>query len=622
MPTANEKIFDEYVRHQTYLLRYAGGLRNQVSDLLRDTEGPVELAILKYAAKLENKRLVDKRSRELMNELGVSIKEAREKAWDEIEETVVSEIKELSVHEAVVAKNIVEAAVPAVLNMALPAVQHLHAIVESRPFEGKVLKEWVKHNKDVDIDRITRQAKMAIATGMTPTEAASLAIGPQGARKAVRDMESVLLTVTNGVQNEAKLALYEANNDVIDREYFVATLDSRTTPDCARNDGKSFELGKGPRPPLHFRCRSLRVPLVDPENLGNRGFDSSTEKQLLKEYEKESGIKAKSRDELPHGHKGKFDTFANERRKQLIGEVPGKTTYEEWLRKQSPDFQNEIMGNARAAVFREGNLRLDEFVAQDGSWLTLAELKNKGMVSKSVPVPKAVSVLNPTKGLPQDAYEIKVHERLFDTGVEKLAQADPGQRNALKKYMSSGPTYKNINLGLRNGTPLEASDLRLKNHLEALLYGNEVNVDVLYRGDTTLPNTLEKAQTLVNTVVTDKAFMSTSTAPRTAYNFGSVNDPNSQYDALLLEFNTKDRPVAGIYATSLRNSKKAEAVFKRAKKTGVMAGETEVLLPTGKQYKIVGLREEFVERLRFDPETKKDVPVKKKILIYEAVFID
>lgn len=379
MATANEKIFDQYVRHQTYLLRYAGGLRNQVAGLLADSDRDVELAVLRYAAKLENKSLLEKRSRELMRELGVSIAEARKAAWDEIESLVVTELKELSVIEAEIAKKTVEGAIPAVLSMSVPAVQHLHAIVEAQPFEGKVLKDWIKHNKSIDVERITRQARLAIAQGETPTNVARAVLGPGGSKKAVRDMESVLLTVTNGIQNEAKLALYKANSEVINEEYFVATLDARTTLICASNDGKRFKLGKGPRPPLHFRCRSLRVPYMNPENLGNRGFDSTTEKELLKEYEKQTGIKAKTRDSLPHGHKGKFDTFAGERMKSLIGEVPAKTTYTQWLKKQTPEFQNQVLGKTRADLFRKGNISLDAFVARDGDVLTLAELKKKGL---------------------------------------------------------------------------------------------------------------------------------------------------------------------------------------------------------------------------------------------------
>lgn len=386
--TANEKLLDSYIRHQTYLIRYAGGLRNEVLPVLASTEKKLHDTILQWVAKAEGDRtLAGKSGRKWQKDFEKVLNEVRQPAWDEIEATVTAQMRELAVAEAAAGATAIESAVPVVIGMTLPPATHLNAIVNSRPFEGRTLKEWMERTAQADVDKILTYAKIGITQGMTPTEVARGVIGSRQAkysdgqaRKAFRDIESVILTVTNGIQQDAKQALYEANRDIIDQEYFVATLDVRTTIECASNDGKVFKRGKGPIPPLHFRCRSLRVPYINPDNLRNRGFDSSTEKELLQEYSKQANISpVAKRSALPRGHKGEFDSFARKRRRELIGQVPAKRTYNEWLKTQSKSFQDQVLGPTRAEMFRKNEISLDKFVARDGDVLTLDELRRKGL---------------------------------------------------------------------------------------------------------------------------------------------------------------------------------------------------------------------------------------------------
>lgn len=385
--TSNEEIYDRYIRHQTYLIRYAGGLRNETTALLEATESKISDTILAYAARLEGAMLTTPKARELIKAMEQAVKEARAEAWDEIDALVTTELKQLSVDEAVFGAGVIEGAVPVALGLNMPPVSQLQAIAVSQPFEGRVLKDWLARTEDFDVERITRAAKVGIAQGETPTQVTRRVMGSPSlkrkdgvVRKAFNDLESVILTATNGIQNEAKAQLYAENADILDKEQYAATLDARTTLECAVNDGKLFKLGEGPKPPLHFRCRSLRIPYINPDNLGNRGFDPTTEKMLVKEFAEQNKLgKINSRADLPYGTKTKFDAYARKRRRELIGQVPAKTTYSEWLGKQSKEFQNEVLGPTRAEMFRNGEIKLDKFVARDGDTLTLDELRRKGI---------------------------------------------------------------------------------------------------------------------------------------------------------------------------------------------------------------------------------------------------
>jgi len=63
--------------------------------------------------------------------------------------------------------------------------------------------------------------------------------------------------------------------------------------------------------------------------------------------------------------------------RQRVGQVPAKMTYEEWLRRQDVEFQNEVLGPTRAKLFREGGLSMDDFVTNSGRRYSLQELRRR-----------------------------------------------------------------------------------------------------------------------------------------------------------------------------------------------------------------------------------------------------
>ncbi|MBD4209942.1 hypothetical protein GUH47_29065, partial [Xanthomonas citri pv. citri] len=84
-----------------------------------------------------------------------------------------------------------------------------------------------------------------------------------------------------------------------------------------------------------------------------------------------------SRDQLQRGTKGEYDKWARARVRQLTGTVPAKTTYQTWLKGQSVEFQNDVLGITRAKLFRDGGLQLDQFVNRAGDQINLKDLARK-----------------------------------------------------------------------------------------------------------------------------------------------------------------------------------------------------------------------------------------------------
>jgi len=378
--TSNDLVFDAMVRHQTGVLRMASGVGRSVNRILDATERDIRRAIRDRvgSAGFESPAQV-KRLESLLAEI-VAI---RGPAWADASAVMMGEAFQFAIAEPDLIDRIVRTVLPVQIDSTLPGARRLRAIVTRRPFEGRVLRQWAQKLERDDIARIQGQIRIGLIQGETPPQIARRVVGSarlrgrNGVTQITRQQaESIILTANNHIANQARREYYRENDDILSQELYTATLDASTTPICRRWDGHIFPIGKGPIPPLHFRCRSLRSPVFDGEVLGQRPSKPATERMLLREYAKANNLDRVplKRAALPRGHKGAFDKFSRVRVRELIGRVPAKTTYQQWLTSQSSAFQNDILGPTRAKLFRDGNLTLDRFVTAQGRELTLAEL--------------------------------------------------------------------------------------------------------------------------------------------------------------------------------------------------------------------------------------------------------
>jgi SPP1 gp7 family putative phage head morphogenesis protein len=183
-----------------------------------------------------------------------------------------------------------------------------------------------------------RQIELAIQTGITQgktTQQIVTDIKSMMGTRSKAQAEAVILTAGNAIGSKARSDVWSANSEILMGEEYVATLDSRTTIICASLDGKIYSVGTGAQPPLHYRCRSIRVPKLKPEY------------------------------ELKH----------DKQRSSVDGTVSASTTYEQFLRRQDKAFQDEVLGKQRAQLFRDGKVSLSGFVDKSGKVYTLEQLK-------------------------------------------------------------------------------------------------------------------------------------------------------------------------------------------------------------------------------------------------------
>ena len=158
-----------------------------------------------------------------------------------------------------------------------------------------------------------------------------------------RHAGTVIHTATQHVANAARMEVWENNGDIVNKYQWVSTLDRRTTQQCKSLDGRQFEPGKGPMPPIHPNCRSTTIAVLGPE----------------------------------------WDWLDEGATRASSGPNPGDATadesYYDWLKRQPADFQNIAIGPTRGKLFRDGGLTPERFaelnLGRNFEPLTLAEMR-------------------------------------------------------------------------------------------------------------------------------------------------------------------------------------------------------------------------------------------------------
>lgn len=220
---------------------------------------------------------------------------------------------------------------------AKPTTEAVMRAVTEQPFLGEKVEKWFdKMLAQPTGDSARRVVQTGLQRGFTVDEITRLLRGRKetgytdGALSgtSTRDVQTLVRTAATHASAVSRTESFKLIG--VKKWRFVATLDSKTSVQCAANDGTTWPLGEGPLPPLHPNCRSVQVP-----DFGD-----------------------------PIGDRASID-----------GPVPADTTFEGWLEGQGVDVQDEVLGKTKAAAWRSGSLTLKQMLGADLEPLTVAELR-------------------------------------------------------------------------------------------------------------------------------------------------------------------------------------------------------------------------------------------------------
>jgi len=347
--SANEELQDRAIRHALVLNSYGRGLSDKIIRLLNSADQDI---VEKLAARLVSikERGFDTgpNTTERLEKLLEEIRAINGAVYARIHDALVDELTDFGASEAAFQKASIDTALGVELGTGLPAAARLKAIVTETPIQGTLLKPWIEAmdakrlaamEREVRLGLVASESTDQIVARIRGTKAGNYADGLLN--KSRYSCQSMVRTAVNHVSNVTAQETWKANAHIVKGWQFLATLDGRTSTTCAGLSGQSFPIGEGPIPPRHPRCRSVSVPVT-------KSF-------------RELGVDAK---ELPKGTRASMD-----------GQVAADTTFADFLKRKGERMQNQILGPTRAQLWRDGKLKLEDFINADGSVLTLDELR-------------------------------------------------------------------------------------------------------------------------------------------------------------------------------------------------------------------------------------------------------
>ncbi|BBH12901.1 minor capsid protein [Chromobacterium haemolyticum] len=329
-------LFDTATEHQLELLRYDADVREQVAKLLR--QAGIEVETLINGVRFD--RLTDFQSRRA-RQLLAQIKATLGRGYGEIAELMDEQLAALV---TVQAQWGVEALAPALgISFAgLPGPDVLEALARGKLIQGTLIEDWwLRHEGSMQF-RGAGIIRSGIVNGATNDQIA------RSIRDlfdiAQRDAMALVRTAVQSVANEAMTGLYQANSDIVQGYVALATLDSRTTIECAarnllrwdldgRPDGHSLPFRK---PPLHWNCRTVLLPWLKSDGARLGGGRSSDE-----------------------------------------GYVDADLSFDAFLKRKDRSYLDQMLGRGRAQLYLDKKLTLIDLLDQRGNRLPLDELKRK-----------------------------------------------------------------------------------------------------------------------------------------------------------------------------------------------------------------------------------------------------
>jgi SPP1 gp7 family putative phage head morphogenesis protein len=326
---ADDFLVDATTRRAAFLQRYAGGVSIQAQSKLDDIIDDLLVIFGRASDDLKGTELTQVTGRV------VTVLEQR---FGEMEQELVDAVMDLARAEADFTVEMLEQAATTPIvgshdNQLLPAVLRSGLSPDEGP-EQLTIKQAIQGFSRAKSRRIISDINLGIAEG-EPTRQIAKRVEFALQKEHKRHADTLARTVTNHAANQAKHQVFAENAGILEGYEWVSVLDMRTSLICGGRDGKVYQMGKGPLPPAHWNCRSTVVASIDEdfEEPSVEGFrpGSLKEKQQL--------------------------------------------NFGQWLKKQPPEFQDEMLGPTRAKLFRDGGLEIDRFRDETGHTYTLEQLK-------------------------------------------------------------------------------------------------------------------------------------------------------------------------------------------------------------------------------------------------------
>lgn len=351
----NDQLLDSAIKHSIDLQHYGNGVVKRMLVILNEADPALFAELTAQLDKMTSATFNVKKLDKLLS----ATRDLNAAAYANVLAELEKELADFVEYEASYQQQAMTKILPAQVTIAYINVEQAYAAAKARPFQGKLLKEWID---GLETDKATR-IRDTIRTGYVNNETIVQMVRRIKGSKATNYADGILeinrrnatTIVRSAIGHYAAFTRNEflqANSEVIKLVQWSSTLDGRTSEPCRLRDGKKYTL-EGHKPVghgydwgggagnYHLNCRSSSFGIVKSwQDLG------------LKESDIPVGTRA-----------------------SMNGQVPADLTYESWLKKQGAKFQDDVLGRSKGKLFRDGGLSIEQFANNKGKSYTLKELR-------------------------------------------------------------------------------------------------------------------------------------------------------------------------------------------------------------------------------------------------------
>lgn len=246
MKTAQDKLEEALIRDSVYMLRWSRQTYKRHAKLI--DEAMADIAYKMAVRAPASGSLSEARYKAMLKYLRETSSVLHKGLYD----LQVEDWKELAAYQSGFTAQAIAAAYPVEMVVTPPAAAAIHAAAMSRPFQGKVLKEWYRDLSYSSQRSLQQAVKLGYSEGETISQITSRLKSIMEIDK--RHAETIARTATNHMANRAIHEAALQNEYLFKSEVWVSTLDGRTSLICISRDGKEYPLNSGPYPPAHPNC--------------------------------------------------------------------------------------------------------------------------------------------------------------------------------------------------------------------------------------------------------------------------------------------------------------------------------------------------------------------------------
>jgi SPP1 gp7 family putative phage head morphogenesis protein len=331
-PETNEMLRNLTTRRFFYLEAYKNYIVQQHLgrfniELYPEVEARIEVGLNRI--KMRNMTVTernDKELRRLFRQIDTIVRDA----FRAMEVRLARDLNRLTVDEQQHERSMLMAALPVgALALALPGTRKTEQAVTERPMYGQTRAQWTKELADKQIQETQQQVRIGVSRGEEPEEIVRRVRGTAAGRyedgvhgRSRRHLQGVLASSVAHAAYQTRQVMREENIEIVPREQWTCVLDAATCLECMSWHGTVFGVNEGPSPPLHIRCRCIRIPLG-------------------------------------------------------LGDPASAQLFDDWLADQPEEVVVEALGVRRARLFLRGGMQVGDFTNSVGRTYTLKQLRAK-----------------------------------------------------------------------------------------------------------------------------------------------------------------------------------------------------------------------------------------------------